>query len=158
MAASNSSTTPSTKEEIKANSEFETGTVVTQNHVDNTPGIDTAAEAALVRKVDIWIIPPTIMLDLLSFLDRQLRLIKQFSLLTISRSEYRQRSPVPHRQRPQHDREPMSTSCLCPLRYIRFVRSAFQHDSQEASTFTLDVLYVSCRVSRKSEPMIQFLG
>lgn len=145
-------------EDTKANGEFKDGTVATQSDVENAPEVDTAAEAALVRKLDIWIIPPVMLLYLLSFLDRTLRLINQSSLLTISRSEYRQRPAVRHGKRSQHDRQPIPTSRVRSLRYIRLVGSAFQHDSQETSAFTLDILYVSCRVPRESRPMVQFMG
>lgn len=82
MATTNSSATPSTMDETKASGDFKEGAVTTQNDVENAPEIDTAAEAALVRKLDIWIIPPVMMLYLLSFLDRTLSFVKWILLLT----------------------------------------------------------------------------
>ena len=76
MATNNSSATPSTMDEAKASGDFKDRAVTTQSDVENAPEIDTAAEAALVRKLDIWIIPPVMLLYLLSFLDRTLSFIK----------------------------------------------------------------------------------
>jgi len=44
--------------------------IASQQDLENIPEIDHAAEAKLVRKLDRYIIPPTMLLYLVSFLDR----------------------------------------------------------------------------------------
>ncbi len=44
--------------------------IASQKDLDSLPQIDYAAESRLVRKLDLYIIPPTMLLYLVSFLDR----------------------------------------------------------------------------------------
>lgn len=44
--------------------------IASQKDLENIPEIDHVAEAKLVRKLDLYIIPPTMALYLVSFLDR----------------------------------------------------------------------------------------
>jgi hypothetical protein len=74
MATHDSSTGPSLDEKQTA-ADLKDGAIASQTNIESgTIDIDTVAEAALVRKLDRWIIPPIMLLYLFSFLDRMLLL------------------------------------------------------------------------------------
>ena len=63
-------------DEKTVNDELAEG-VTTSKDVETLPSIDHAAEAKLIRKLDLMIVPPVMLLYLFSFLDRVITFVRE---------------------------------------------------------------------------------
>ncbi len=113
-----------------------------QKEIESLPVIDHVAENKLVRKLDLMIVPPVMLLYLFSFLDRVSQVHhSQWPLPNSLPGEHRECTLIRDRGGSRSRQGQISNSCLASLRYVCAVRNTFKPGHQEVSSVSLDRRY-----------------